>query len=69
MTTMASAPSSIRYQGPKAESWSCMTKNTMTPTIGPSIEPMPPMTTMKITIAVQSSTEKAASGEMRAVCR
>jgi hypothetical protein len=46
-----------------------MMKNTTTPTIGPSIEPMPPITTIKITIAVQSSTEKAASGEMRAVCR
>ena len=37
--------------------------------IGPSIVPIPPITTMKITYAVQSRTEKAASGEMRAVCR
>ena len=34
--------------------------------IGPSTVPMPPMTTMKTTNAVQSITENAASGDMRA---
>jgi hypothetical protein len=37
--------------------------------IGPSILPMPPMTTMKITSAVQSMTLKAAPGDMRTFCR
>ena len=36
-----------------------------TPTIGPSMVAMPPIITMKRTNAVQSVTEKAASGEMR----
>ena len=34
----------------------------MVPTIGPSMRPMPPITVMKITKAVQSLTLKAASG-------
>ena len=37
--------------------------------IGPSMVPMPPITTMKITKAVQSLTENAASGEIRSFCR
>ena len=37
------------------------------PIIGPSIVPMPPMTTMKITKTVQSFIENAASGEMRSL--
>ena len=41
----------------------------MVPTIGPSMRPMPPITVMKITKAVQSLTLKAASGEMRSFCR
>ena len=39
------------------------------PTIGPSMRPMPPITVMKMTKAVQSLTLKAASGEMRSFCR
>ncbi len=41
----------------------------MVPTIGPSMRPMPPITVMKITNAVQSLTLKAASGEMRSFCK
>src|SRR3972149_947208 len=41
-----------------------MTKKTAVPTIGPSIVPMPPITTMKIMYAVQL-TVKAASGWVR----
>ena len=37
--------------------------------IGPSIRPMPPITVMKMTKAVQSLTENAVSGEMRIFCR
>ena len=37
--------------------------------IGPSMVPMPPITTMKMTKAVKSLTLKAASGEMRSFCR
>ena len=44
-------------------------KYTIVPMIGPSMVPMPPMTTMKITNAVQSLTLKAASGETRIFCR
>ena len=39
------------------------------PMIGPSILPMPPMTVMKMTNAVQSFTLNAVSGEMRSFCR
>ena len=41
----------------------------MVPTIGPSMRPMPPITVMKITKAVQSLTLKAVSGEMRSFIR
>ena len=44
-------------------------KNTTAPTIGPSMRPMPPITVMKITKAVQSLTLKAASGLIRSFCR
>ena len=37
--------------------------------IGPSIRPMPPITVMKMTKAVQSLTLNAVSGEMRSFCR
>ena len=39
------------------------------PMIGPSTRPMPPITVMKMTKAVQSLTLKAVSGEMRSFCR
>ncbi len=39
------------------------------PMIGPSIRPMPPITVMKMTKAVQSFTENAVSGEMRSFIR
>ena len=39
-------------------------KNTRTPIIGPSIVPIPPITTIKITNAVQSLTLNAASGDI-----
>ena len=39
------------------------------PMNGPSIVPMPPITTMKITTTVQSLMLKPASGEMRSFCR
>ena len=41
----------------------------ITPMIGPSMVPMPPITTMKMTLAVQSITLKPASGEMRSLVR
>ncbi len=41
----------------------------MVPMIGPSIRPMPPITVMKMTKAVQSFTLKAVSGEIRSFCR
>ena len=41
----------------------------MVPMIGPSIRPMPPMTVMKMTKAVQSLTLNAVSGEIRSFCR
>jgi hypothetical protein len=37
--------------------------------IGPSTRPMPPITVMKMTKAVQSLTLNAVSGEMRSFCR
>jgi len=37
--------------------------------IGPSTRPMPPMTVMKMTKAVQTLTLNAVSGEMRSYCR
>ena len=39
------------------------------PMNGPSIVPMPPMTTMKITTTVQSLMLNPASGEMRSFCK
>ncbi len=44
-------------------------KKTMVPMIGPSMRPMPPITVMKMTKAVQSFTLKAVSGEMRSFIR
>ena len=41
----------------------------MVPMIGPSMRPMPPITVMKMTKAVQSLTLKAVSGEMRSFIR
>ena len=41
----------------------------MVPMIGPSTRPMPPITVMKITKAVQSLTLNAVSGETRSFCR
>ena len=44
-------------------------KNTTAPMTGPSMEPMPPMTVMKMIKADQSFTLKAVSGEMRIFCK
>ncbi|CAB5020015.1 unannotated protein [freshwater metagenome] len=55
-----------RYHSPKSESHCCRAKNTMAPTIGPSIVPMPPITTMKIMNA-EYSTLKIDSGCTRRV--
>ncbi len=41
----------------------------MVPMIGPSTRPIPPITVMKMTKAVQSLTLNAVSGEMRNFCR
>ena len=41
----------------------------MVPMIGPSTRPIPPITVMKMTKAVQSLTLKAVSGEIRSFCR
>ncbi len=41
----------------------------MVPMIGPSTRPMPPITVMKMTKAVQSLTLNAVSGEIRNFCR
>jgi len=42
---IANVPSSIRYHGPKSASKPRNEKNTIVPINGPSIRPMPPMTT------------------------
>ena len=42
----------MRYQAPYCESLCWRVKNTIVPTIGPSIVPMPPITTMKIMYAL-----------------
>src|SRR2546422_10533107 len=47
MVSTATRPSTIMYQVPWAASDSRSAKNTSVPTMGPSIVPMPPMTTMK----------------------
>lgn len=65
MTAMAVAPIRIRYHDPQSAAIERSAKKMMTPMIGPSSVPMPPITTMKMTKAVQSVTEKAESGVMR----
>ena len=57
------------YQLPQSENCSRRMKNSRQPISGPSMLPMPPMTTIKITSTVQSLTLKATSGEIRSFCR
>jgi hypothetical protein len=66
---MATAPMISKYILPRSASACRITKNMMVPIMGPSTRPMPPMTVMKITNAVQSFTLKAVSGEIRNFCR
>ena len=44
-------------------------KKTIVPRIGPSIVPMPPMTTLKMTNTVKSEMLNEACGAMRSFCR
>src|SRR6516162_7663240 len=48
---------------------SSITAMATVPMIGPSTRPMPPITVMKMTKAVQSLTLNAVSGEIRSFCR
>ena len=66
ITRMASAPSTIRYQVPYSASQPRSTSRITAPMIGPSIVPMPPITTMNSTKAVQSITENADCGVIEA---
>ena len=50
---IANAPSNIKYQGPRSARNPRNKKNTIVPIGGPSIRPMPPITTMKTIHAVQ----------------
>ena len=45
-TTIATAPMATRYHAPYEENFSCTAKKMTAPMIGPSIVPMPPITTM-----------------------
>ena len=56
---IANAPSNIKYQGPRSAKNPRNKKKTIVPINGPSIRPMPPITTMKMTNAVQSVRLKA----------
>ena len=64
ITKIATKPSMIKYIEPKSANVSLKMKNTRTPIIGPSIVPIPPITTIKITNAVQSLMLNAASGDI-----
>src|SRR5690606_8363398 len=63
----ASAPSTMKRHVSASSSSRSSSQYTPTPKIGPAVEPTPPITTMKITSAVQSATENAESERVEVV--